>query len=81
MPVKLLNNIVNINEIHEGKEAETIVSRYVDFLLSTWNPCSPDDGWSKPEIHQCQKSYLSFKANEMADDYVQLLNSDERHTT
>ena len=33
------------NEIHEGKEAELIVCRYVDFLLTTWNPCSPDDGW------------------------------------
>ena len=69
------------NEIHEGKEAELIVCRYVDFLLTTSNPCSPDDGWSKPEIHPCQKSYLSLKANEMADDYVHLLNSVERHTT
>ena len=69
------------NEIHEGTEAELIVCRYVDFLLTTWNPCSPDDGWSKPEIHPCQKSYLSLKANEMADDYVHLLNSVERHTT
>ena len=69
------------NEIHEGKEAELIVCRYVDFLLTTWNPCSPDDRWSKPEIHPCQKSYLSLKANEMADDYVHLLNSVERHAT
>ena len=31
--------IVNIdNEIQEGKEAETILCRYVDFLMSTWNP-------------------------------------------
>ena len=74
--------IVKINnEIHEGKEAEAIVCRYVDFLLSTWNPCSPDDGWSKPEIHPCQKSFLSLKTNEMADDYIHLLNSVERHTT
>ena len=74
--------IMNINnEIHEGKEAAAIVCRYVDFLLSTWNPSSPDDGWSKPQIHPCQKSYLSLKTNEMADDYVHLLNSVERHTT
>ena len=74
--------IVNIdNEIQEGKEAETILCRYVDFLMSTWNPSSPDDGWSKPEIHPCQKSYLSLKTNEMANDYVHLLNSVERHTT
>ena len=33
------------NEIQEGKEAELIVCSYVDFLLTTWNPCSPDDGW------------------------------------
>ena len=74
--------IVNIdNEIQEGKKAETILCRYVDFLMSTWNPSSPDDGWSKPEIHPCQKSYLSLKTNEMANDYVHLLNSVERHTT
>lgn len=74
--------ILNLdNEIYQGKEAELIVCRYVDFLLSTWNPCSPDDGWSKPEIHPCQKSYLSLKPNEMPDDYVHLLNSVERHTT
>ena len=74
--------IVNIdNEIQEGKEAETILCRYVDFLMSTWNPSSLDDGWSKPEIQPCQKSYLSLKTNEMANDYVHLLNSVERHTT
>ena len=49
--------------------------------MSTWNPSPPDDGWSKPEIHPCQKSYLSLKTNEMANDYVHLLNSVERHTT
>ena len=40
-------HILNIdNEIHEGKEAELInCLQYVDFLLKTWNPCSPDDGW------------------------------------
>ena len=64
----------------EGKHAESIVCQYVDFLLSTWNPCSPDEGWSKPDTHPCQKSYLSLKDNQMEVDYIDLLNSVQRHT-
>ena len=69
------------SKINQGKESELIVCRYGDFFMSTWNPCFPDDRWSKPEIHPCQKSYLSLKDNEITDDYVHLLNSVERHTT
>ena len=54
-----MKRILNIdNEIHEGKQAELIVCRYVDFLLTTWNPCSPDDRWSKPEINPCQNRFF-----------------------
>ena len=27
-----------------GKKAKSVVCQYVDFLLTTWNPCSPEDG-------------------------------------
>lgn len=45
--------------IMKGKDAEQIVCQYVDFLLSTWNPCSPNEGWSKPNYHPCQ-TFLSL---------------------
>ena len=64
-----------------GKKAESVVCQYVDFLLTTWNPCSPEDGWSKPNLHSCQTPYLSLKTNQMEEDYVNLSNSVERHTT
>lgn len=68
------------NKLKERKNAESIVCQYVDFLLSTRNPCPPDDGWSKLDIHPCQTSYLSLKYNQMEEDYVDLLNSVQRHT-
>ena len=67
--------------IMRGKDAEQLVCQYVDFLLSTWNPCSPDEGWSKPNCHPCQTSYLSLQSNDLERDYVDLLNSVQRHTT
>lgn len=54
-----LQNIDNL--ITNGKDAEQLVCNYIDFLLSTWNPCSPDEGWSKPNYHPCQVSYLSLQ--------------------
>lgn len=74
-----LQNIDNL--ITNGKDAEQLVCNYVDFLLSTWNPCSPDEGWSKPNYHPCQVSYLSLQSKDMERDYVDLLNSVQRHTT
>ena len=68
------------NKVKKGKQAEFVVLQYVDFLLSTWNPCSPDEGWSKPDTHPCQKSYLSLKDDQMENDYIDLLNSVQRHT-
>ena len=67
--------------IMKGKDAEQLVCQYVDFLLSTWNPCSPDEGWSKPNCHPCQTSYLSLQSNDLERGYVDLLNSVQRHTT
>ena len=67
--------------IMKGKDAEQLVCHYVDFLLSTWNPCSPDEGWSKPNYHPFETSYLSLESKDMERDYVDLLNLVERHTT
>ena len=68
------------NKEKKGKKAESTVCQYVDFLLTTWNPCSPDEGWSKPNSHPCQTPYLSLTEEKMEDDYVNLLNSVQRHT-
>ena len=65
----------------KGKDAEQLVCHYVDFLLSTWNPCSPDEGWSKPDCHPCRTLSISLKINDLERDYVDLLNSVQRHTT
>ena len=65
----------------KSKDAEQLVCQYVHFLLSTWNPCSPNEGWSKPNCHPCQTSYLSLQSNDLERDYVDLLNSVQRHTT
>ena len=58
----------------------SLVCQYVDFILTTWNPCSPDEGWSKPDSHPCQTPYLSLNDKQKEEDYVNLLNSVERHT-
>lgn len=68
------------NKEQEGKKAESVICQYVDFVLTTWNPCSPDEGWSKPDFHPCQKSYLNLENENMEEDYANLLNSVQRHT-
>ena len=69
-----LQNIDNL--VINGKDAEQLVCRYVDFLMSTWNPCTPDER----NYHPCQASYLSLQSKDMERDYVDLLNSVQRHT-
>ena len=49
--------------------------------MSTWNPCTPDEGWPKPDKHPCQQSFLNLQATDMHKYYIHLLNSVERHTT
>ena len=29
------------------RKAEATVCKYIDFLIATWTPFSPDEGWSK----------------------------------
>ena len=70
-----------LHKVNEGQRAESLVCQYVDFLLTTGNPCTPDQGWSKPYSHPCQTIYLSLKEKQMEHDYVNLLNSVQTHTT
>ena len=41
--------------IEDDKEAERIICKYVDFLMSTENPCNSDEcDWVKPNTHPCK---------------------------
>ena len=41
--------------IEDDKEAERIICKYIDFLMSTENPCNSDEGdWVKPDTHPCK---------------------------
>ena len=66
----------------EGKKASQAVCEYVDWLLSTYNPNPPEDGfWIKPSIHPCQREHKDIvNSVQYDDDYVDLLNTVQRHT-
>ena len=67
-------------DVNQGKKAEQIVCQYVDFSMSTWNPCEPE-GWSKPDKHPCQQWFLTLQPKDMHKDYIDLLNLVEGDTT
>ena len=50
--------------------------------MSTYNPNPPDEGiWVKPSIHPCQRIHTDvMNAQEFDDEYVDLLNTVQRHT-
>ena len=66
-------------EVREGHKAEKAICKYVDFLMSTQNPCTSND-WLKPQVHPCKKQFEHIKQNEWDKDYKDLLNSVQRHT-
>ena len=69
-----------IEEINKGKEAETIICDYVDYLMSTQNPANPDDGsWVKPANHPCKLRFEDIQ-NDWDNDYENLVNTVQRHT-
>ena len=79
------SDFLNINQIDgdiaKGLEAERKVCQYVDFLMSTCNPCDPEeDGWVKPLVHPSKIPYLDISDSEWDQDYENLLNSVQRHT-
>lgn len=45
--------------VNEGQRAELLVCQYVNFLLTIGNPCTPDQGLSKPGSHPCQTIIIS----------------------
>ena len=66
-------------EVKEGREAEKAICDYVDFLMSTQNPCNADN-WFKPQVHPCKAQFDQIKTNKRDKDYEDLLNSVQRHT-
>ena len=73
------SNSDNIGAIIDGKKASQQVCQYVDSLMSTWNPCSPDaEIWIKPKVHPCKQKHECV--TDVDDDYVNLLNTVQRHT-
>ena len=72
------SDILELNkQILEGKKASQTVCEYVDWLLSTYNPDPPEDGfWIKPSIHPCQRQHKDIMNTQQSDDdYVDLLNT------
>lgn len=66
-------------QITDGKKASDVVCKYVDWLLSTYNPDPPGNGtWIKPSVHPCQTRHKDIK--NFDNDYVDLLNTVQRHT-
>ena len=48
-------------DIEAGQMAADTVCQYVDWLLSTINPNSPDENmWIRPQTHPCQRSHLDI---------------------
>lgn len=68
------------NDIIQGDKAKETICQYVDQLLCTTNPCPPENGWTKPTVHPCKVNYLNITKNDLNKDYVDLLNSVQRHT-
>ena len=69
-------------EISDGKKASKIICEYVNRLLTTWNPCPPqNEMWSKPHIHPCSRQHKDISDSQQSDDYIDLINTVQRHTT
>ena len=67
--------------MREGQEAESVICKYVDFLMLTENTCNPDSGnWVKPDIHPCRKNFDDIQQIEWDEYYEDLLNSVQTYT-
>ena len=63
-------------------EAEKIICSYVNSLLSTWNANNPENmQWPKPNFHPCKKRFAEISEENLDEDYQDLLNAVQRHTT
>ena len=69
------------SDIEAGNQASQTVCQYVDWLLSTMNPNPPnEDTWITPQVHPCQRKYKDIPNWDIDSDYVDLLNTVQRHT-
>ena len=75
-----LTDLPKLNEqIRGGRKASEVICKYVDWLLSTYNPDPPDNGtWIKPTVHPCQQHHKDIQNSD--SDYIDLLNTVQRHT-
>ena len=76
---------VQLNQIEmdiiSSKQAEKQVCDCVDSLMSTCNPCNPDNmTWVKPKIHPCKRRYNNIPSDEWDDDYVGLITMVLQHS-
>ena len=70
-----------LRDIEEGNKASAVICDYVDSLLSTVNPNPPSEGnWTKPDQHPCKRSFKEIPKSKLDDDYIDLLNTVQRHT-
>ena len=68
-------------DIEASNKAADIACQYVDWLLSTVNPNPPENNlWIRPQLHPCQRSYKDIPKSEFDSDYIDLLNTVQRHT-
>lgn len=68
-----------LQTIAVGKDAERQICDYFDYLVSC---CNPVDGtqWEKPDLHPCRKSFTFALQNDIDLDYIDLVNSVQKHT-
>lgn len=80
---KFKNNDVTKRQeiVREGQDAESVICKYVDFLMLTENTCNPDSGnWVKPDTQPCRKNFDDIQQIEWDEDYEDLLNSVQTYT-
>ena len=50
-------------------------------MVSSYNPCPPESEiWTKPKTHPCSKQFSQISKQDLDSDYVNLLNTVQRHT-
>lgn len=80
---KFKNNDVTKRQeiVREGQDAESVICKYVDFLMLTENTCNPGSGnWVKPDTQPCRKNFDDIQQIEWDEDYEDLLNSVQTYT-
>ena len=66
--------------VNKGKTAKQQVCDYVDTLVTTYNPCTPEEGWVKPNVFPCKRKLEDLNDEDLDNDYADLVNSVQRHS-